>query len=87
MTGKQGVAPDPFYDPLEFTIAEAHRRQIEVHVWLNPYRVLNSNDLKKLSYNHLYYRKPELFVKYGKQYYFNPGLDETRQFLNKVVLA
>ena len=85
MTGKQGVAPNPYYDPLEFTIAEAHKRQIEVHVWLNPYRVLNVNDLKLLSDNHLYHRKPELFVKYGKQYYFNPGLDETRQFLNKVV--
>ena len=85
LTGKQGVAPEPYYDPLKFTITEAHRRQIEVHVWLNPYRVLNSADLKKLSYNHLYYRKPELFVKYGNQYYFNPGLDETRHHLNKVV--
>ena len=85
LTGKQGVAPNPFYDPLEFTIAEAHKRQIEVHVWLNPYRVLNVDDLKLLSPNHLYYRKPELFVKYGKQYYFNPGLDETRKFLNTVV--
>ena len=63
LTGKQGVAPNPYYDPLEFTIAEAHKRQIEVHVWLNPYRVLNVNDLKQLSYNHLYFRKPELFVK------------------------
>jgi uncharacterized lipoprotein YddW (UPF0748 family) len=85
LTGKQGVAPEPFYDPLEFTIAEAHKRQIEVHVWLNPYRVLNTDKLNLLSYNHLYYRKPELFVKYGRQYYFNPGLDETRNFLNKVV--
>ena len=85
LTGKQGIAPDPFYDPLSFTIDEAHKRHIEVHVWLNPYRVLNVDNLKLLSYNHLYYHKPDLFVKYGKQYYFNPGLDETRQFLNKVV--
>ena len=85
LTGKQGVAPAPFYDPLAFTIAEAHRRQIEVHVWLNPYRVLNVDNLSLLSENHLYNKKPELFVKYGKQYYFNPGLDKTRKFLNKVV--
>ena len=85
LTGKQGLAPNPFYDPLEFTIAEAHKRQIEVHVWLNPYRVLNVNNLKLLTPNHLYFRKPELFVKYGKQYYFNPGLDETRSYLNNVV--
>ena len=85
LTGKQGVAPKPFYDPLEFTITEAHKRQIEVHVWLNPYRVLNVDKLSLLSKNHLYHKKTELFVKYGKQYYFNPGLDATREFLNKVV--
>ena len=36
LSGKQGVAPDPYYDPLEFTIAECHKRGLDVHVWLNP---------------------------------------------------
>ena len=46
---------------------------------------MNVNNLKLLTPNHLYFSKPELFVKYGKQYYFNPGLDETRSYLNNVV--
>ena len=85
LTGKQGVEPNPFYDPLAFVIHEAHKRFIDVHVWLNPYRLLNADDLNLLSPNHLFFKKPELFVKYGNQYYFNPCLPETRQFLYKVV--
>lgn len=86
LTGCQGVAPEPFYDPLAFVIYEAHRRHIDVHVWLNPYRVvLNEADIDSLAPEHIYNYCPEIFVKYGKQYYFNPGLDETRRFLNRVV--
>lgn len=85
LTGKQGVAPEFFYDPLDFLIREAHRRCIDVHVWLNPYRVLNNEDLSQLDANHLFFKRPELFVKYGEQYFFNPALDETRAHLNRVV--
>jgi len=85
LTGKQGKRPDPFYDPLQFIIEEAHKRCIEVHAWLNPYRVLNGDNLDILSKNHLYFKNKNLFVKYGDKYYFDPGLDETRQFLNQVV--
>ncbi|MCE5251137.1 family 10 glycosylhydrolase [bacterium] len=38
LTGVQGKAPDPFYDPLAFWIEEAHNRGMELHVWFNPYR-------------------------------------------------
>jgi len=85
LTGKQGKRPNPFYDPLQFIIEEAHKRCIEVHVWLNPYRVTNSDNIELLSKNHLYYKNRDLFVKYGGKTYFDPGLDETREFLNRVV--
>jgi uncharacterized lipoprotein YddW (UPF0748 family) len=85
LTGKQGTAPDPFYDPLAFTVEEAHRRNIEVHVWLNPYRVLNADRIELLDSTHLYYQHPHMFVKYGNQYYFNPALEATRIHLNRVV--
>jgi uncharacterized lipoprotein YddW (UPF0748 family) len=85
LTGKQGERPNPYYDPLQFIIEEAHKRCIEVHVWMNPYRVLNSDNLSILNKDHLFYKNRDLFVKYGDKYYFNPGLDETREFLNKVV--
>lgn len=85
LTGKQGQRPDPYYDPLQFVIDEAHKRCMEVHVWMNPYRVTNSDNLNVLSKDHLYFKNKNLFVKYGDKYYFNPGLDETREFLNRVV--
>ena len=85
LTGKQGQRPNPYYDPLQFIIEEAHKRCIEVHAWLNPYRVTNSGEISQLSKNHIYYQNKDLFVKYGGKYYFDPGLDETRDFLNRVV--
>jgi len=85
LTGKQGVKPNPYYDPLQFIIEEAHKRCIEVHVWLNPYRLSNSDNIDMLSKDHLYYKNKDLFVRYGGKYYFDPGLDETRMFLNSVV--
>uniref|UniRef100_A0ACD5GRJ8 Family 10 glycosylhydrolase n=1 Tax=Desertifilum tharense IPPAS B-1220 TaxID=1781255 RepID=A0ACD5GRJ8_9CYAN len=38
LTGQQGRAPEPFYDPLEFAVAEAHKRNLELHAWINLYR-------------------------------------------------
>ena len=42
LSGEQGKAPDPYYDPLEFWVNEAHNRGMELHVWLNPYRAHHS---------------------------------------------
>lgn len=84
LTGKQGSPCS--YDPLQLLCQEAHRRHISVHVWLNPYRVTGGGmTLKDLTSDHLYYKHPEWFVCYGKQYYFNPGLDEVREHLLSVV--
>lgn len=85
LTGEQGVEPYPYYDPLAFTIEEAHRRNIDVHVWINPYRLLNSNDLNLLDQNNLFFKDPELFIKYGEQYIFNPARQETLDHLQKVI--
>jgi uncharacterized lipoprotein YddW (UPF0748 family) len=40
LTGKQGKAPDPYYDPLAFMISETHKRGMEFHAWCNPYRAV-----------------------------------------------
>jgi uncharacterized lipoprotein YddW (UPF0748 family) len=85
LTGKQGEEPSPFYDPLQFVINEAHRRNIEIHVWLNPYRVLNSDNINLLSSNNNFFKNPKIYIKYGGQYFFNPACRETRAFLADVV--
>lgn len=81
LTGKQGEWKGEKYDPLEFVCAEAHKRCIDVHVWLNPYRVTTNFGISELAKTHIYQEHKNWFVKYGKQWYFNPGLDETRQWL------
>ena len=89
MSGKQGVASGDStysYDPLAFMIEESHKRGIEFHAWLNPYRISIYEDIEeKLDSNHIYFKHPEWFVKYGTRYYFNPGVKESEQFVNGVV--
>ncbi len=60
LSGKQGLAPQPFYDPLAFAVAEAHKRGMELHAWFNPYRATNDLDTANISSNHLLYKKPGL---------------------------
>lgn len=84
LTGTQGKAPDNGFDPLAFLVEECHKRNMELHAWLNPYRVTSGeNDV--LASNHIYKRYPERFVKYGKSIYFDPGIPENRQFICDVV--
>ncbi|HCT93950.1 MAG: hypothetical protein A2X19_04850 [Bacteroidetes bacterium GWE2_39_28] len=84
ITGEQGKTPDPFFDPAQFIIEECHKRGMEMHAWFNPYRVTSNKD-EVLSANHLYFKKPELFIKYGNQIYFDPGNPESRKHTNKVI--
>lgn len=43
LNGEIGKKPYPYYDPLEFWVEEAHKRGLELHVWLNPYRAHHTN--------------------------------------------
>lgn len=85
LTGQAGTAPNPYYDPLEFMIREAHRRGMEFHAWLNPYRAYYGGQQAPMHPEHLVLRKPDWFVKYGTQTVFNPGLPEVRHHINEVV--
>lgn len=84
ITGEQGRAPEPFFDPLQLVVEEAHKRCMEVHAWINPYRVTNFPNYK-LAENHIYFKKPHLFKTYGERIYFDPGLDETGDYLIRVL--
>jgi len=84
LTGVQGKAPVPQWDPMEYLIQLCHARQMEFHAWLNPYRMSASKTLK-MGRNHLYFRHPEWFVRHGDKLYLNPGLPEARQHIREVV--
>ncbi len=84
LQGKQGQAPDPYYDPLEFWIKECHARGMELHAWLNPYRIAQ-NTKEELSANHVVFKHPEWVLEYGKKLYFDPGIPAVREFITGVV--
>ena len=84
LTGRQGVAPEPLWDPLQYLIEQCHARNMELHAWLNPYRVATNAD-EPLAASHIYHQHPEWFVRYGRQLYFDPGLPECREFIGRVV--
>lgn len=58
LTGEQGKAPEPFYDPLALWVEEAHKRGIELHVWFNPYRAHHTATKGELSDLHLIKSNP-----------------------------
>lgn len=84
LTGKRGKAPDPMWDPMEFAIEEAHKRGMEFHAWLNPYRV-TSTAKEVLPANHDYNKEKHRFFRYNGQILFDPAYKENRDFICRVV--
>jgi uncharacterized lipoprotein YddW (UPF0748 family) len=90
LTGKQGQAPSPEYDPLEYMIKAAHERRMEFHAWLNPYRATTDLDTASLAPTHPLRalspdRKAQWFFKYAGKYYFNPANPLVIKHLENVV--
>lgn len=65
LTGKQGLPPNPYYDPLEFMISETHKRGMEFHAWLNPYRAVFNIFKSSVAPSHVTKIHPDWFVVYG----------------------
>ena len=84
LTGTQGKAPEPLWDPLRFMIEQCHSRGMELHAWLNPYRV-TLNSTESLVSSHIARRNPDIFKKYSGQVYFDPGEPASREHVLKVV--
>lgn len=85
LTGAQGKAPEPFYDPLEFWIRETHRRGMELHAWFNPYRInLDTSDI--LDSTHIIHEHPEWLFNYGGRSYFSPANPGVWNFVREVVV-
>ncbi len=85
LTGFNDKAPAPYYDPLAFIIEETHKRGMEFHAWLNPYRAMvNIKEFQSNPFK-LTYEKPEWFINFGENKYFNPGIPDVRKYTNKIV--
>lgn len=86
LTGQQGKAPDPLYDPLAFAVEEAHKRGLELHAWFNPYRARTANDPNPAAPNHISVTRPDLAKPYGSLIWLDPGEPEVQDETVKVIL-
>ncbi len=85
LTGKQGLPPSPYYDPLQFMIEEAHKRGMEFHAWCNPYRAEFAIGKSSISPTHITKLHPEWFLPYGTVRLFDPGNKEAQQYVIRVI--
>lgn len=86
LTGTTGKRPSPYYDPLTFWVEEAHKRGLELHVWLNPYRAHHSSGGAVTSES-MVKKAPEMVVRLRNgMYWFDPANPKTQDHAAKVVL-
>lgn len=84
LTGKQGVAPEPYWDPLQWMIDECHKRGMELHAWINPYRA-KTKTTHDVSMQHIVSTHPERVFEYDGLLILNPGLPENHKYICDVV--
>ena len=84
LTGVQGKAPNPYWDPLQFMIDECHKRNMELHAWINPYRA-KTKGTASVAGNHPTKLYPDRFIEYDGQLYFDPGFPENRAYICRIV--
>ena len=90
LSGTQGVPPVPYYDPLQFMIEETHRRGMEFHAWVNPYRAVFNINRSSVAATHPTRLFKDWFWVYGSdaegyKKYFDPGNPEGRRFVTDVI--
>lgn len=83
LTGRSGG--DPGFDPLEYLIESAHRKNIEVHGWFNPYRAKSSKGSVAAA-PHVSVTNPDCVIPYGNLLWMDPGSTVVRQRTIDVVL-
>lgn len=81
---------DPGYDPLAFVVEEAHKRGIEVHAWMNPYRFSTASTYWDGQAGDYRETHPEWILTYPVQdgkynAIMNPALPEVRQRITDIV--
>ncbi|WP_037318299.1 glycoside hydrolase family 10 protein [Salegentibacter sp. Hel_I_6] len=86
LTGKQGKAPEPYYDPLKFWVNAAHKRGLELHVWLNPYRAHHTSG-KEISEKSVIKTNPDLVVELENgMWWMDPAQKGTQDRSSDVVM-
>ena len=81
LTGVEGKYPG--FDYLEYFIKKAHQKGIEIHAWINPYRISSNNDTSKLNENNPAYSLLETsHVGINKSgIYYNPASEIVKNLI------
>lgn len=83
LSGKQGEAPSPYWDPLQWMIEQCHNRGMELHAWINPFRA-KTKGTKDLAALHPYMQHPDRFFNYDGLYILDPGIPQNREYTCRV---
>jgi uncharacterized lipoprotein YddW (UPF0748 family) len=86
LTGEQGRAPEPAYDPLRFAVEAAHERGLELHAWFNPYRAGHPADSSALAPGHVARQHPSWVREYGAYLWLDPGVPAARDHTHRVIM-
>lgn len=86
LSGAQGKAPQPWYDPLKFWIAQAHARGLELHAWFNPYRARHATAKSPVSASHVSKTMPSAVKTYGRFLWMDPGEEAASKQTLAVIL-
>lgn len=85
LTGVQGKAPSPYWDPLAWMIQQCHQRGMELHAWINPYRAKHgSTSMQQLASSSIVNKRPNLCFAYDNLVLLNPALQEAADYTCKV---
>ena len=84
LSGVQGQTPSPYWDPLQWMVNECHKRGMELHAWINPYRA-KTKTTTALASNNIVMTHPELVFQYDGQFILNPGISANREYICKIV--
>ncbi len=85
LSGREGTAPVPAWDPLAFAIREAHARGLELHAWINPFRAKSETSNSPFGPGNFAHRHPDLSVHYGNQIWLDPGEPDVREHTLRVI--
>ena len=83
LTGEQGSRPYPYWDPLKWMVDECHKRGMELHAWINPYRA-KTKTVHGNARNHVVVQHPEWTFQYDGLTLLNPALQECRDYICNV---
>jgi uncharacterized lipoprotein YddW (UPF0748 family) len=86
LTGTMGKAPEPYWDPLAFAVAEEHARGLQLHAWFNPFRAHHPTGTSPIAEGHVSRAQPELVRQYGQSLWLDPGQEEARRQAIAVII-